>query len=61
MSDVYLQSAPKRAQKKVIQVWSISDLITKASGLVASQILFIHSWSGYDTTSATLGMEKQTY
>ena len=58
MSDVYLLPEPRRAQKKVIQVWSISDLITKAGGLVASQILFIHSWSGYNTTSATFGHGK---
>ena len=58
MSHVYFLSEPKRAQKKGLQVWSISDLITKAGGLVTSHLLFIHSWSGCDTTSATFGHGK---
>ena len=61
MSDVYFLSEPKKAQKKGLQVWSISDLITKAGGLVTSHLLFIHAWSDCDTTSVTFGHKKQTY
>ena len=60
MSDVYFLSEPKRAQKKGLKVWSISDLITKAGGLVTSHFLYIHAWSGCDTTSATFGHGKTT-
>ena len=61
MSDVYFLSEPKRAQKKGLQVWSISDLNTKASGLVTSHILFIRAWSVVIQPLLLLGMEKQTY
>ena len=37
---------------------SISDLIAKACGLVTSHLLFIHAWSGCDTTTATFGHGK---
>ncbi len=58
MGDVYFLSAPKRAPKKGLQVWSISNLITKAGGFITSHLLFIHAWSGCDTTSATFGHGK---
>ena len=58
MADVYFLSEPKKSQKKGLQVWRICDLIAKAGKLVTSHLLFIHAWSGCDTTSATFGQGK---
>ncbi len=55
MADVYFLPEPK---KKGLLVWRVCDLITKAGSLVTSHILFIHAWSGCDTTSATFGHGK---
>ena len=57
MADVYFLSEPKKSQKKGLQVWRICDLITKA-GTLTSHLLFMHAWSGCDTTSATFGQGK---
>ena len=57
MADVYFLSEPKKSQKKGLQVWRICDLITKA-GTLTSHLLFLHAWSGCDTTSATFGQGK---
>ena len=40
---------------KGLQVWRIRDLVAKAGKLVVSHLLFLHTWSGCDTTSATFG------
>ena len=58
MADVYFISEPKKSQKRGLQVWRIYDLISKAGKLLTSHLLFIHAWSGCDTTSATFGMGK---
>lgn len=55
MADIYFQS---EAKKKGLMAWKIRDLITKAGKLVVSHLLFIHAWSGCDTTSATFGQGK---
>ena len=55
MADVYFLSEPKKSQKKGMQEWIICDLIAKGGTLVTSHLLFIHAWSGCDTTSATFG------
>ena len=39
-------------------MWKIRDLVTKAHKEVISNILFLHAWSGCDTTSATYGHGK---
>ena len=58
MADVYFLSEPRSTSKKGLQVWRIRDLIDKAGKLVVSHLLFIHAWSGCDTTSATFGQGK---
>ncbi|XP_065911780.1 uncharacterized protein [Dysidea avara] len=58
MADVYFLSETKKSQKKTLQVWRIRDLISKAGNIVTSQLLFIHAWTGCDTTSATFGQGK---
>ena len=52
MSVVYFKS---EAQE---MVWKIQDIINNAGELLALHILFIHAWSGCDTTSATFGQGK---
>ena len=60
MADIYFQSEAKKSQKKDLMVWKIRDLMNKASKVVTSHLLFIHVWSGCDTTSATFGKGKTT-
>ena len=55
MEDIYFLSEPKKSQKKGLQVWRIRDLVSKAGTIVIAHILFIHAWTGCDTTSATFG------
>ncbi len=60
MSDIYFQSELKRSQRKNVNIWKIRDLAAKAGDVVVSNILFIHAWSGCDTTCATFGHGKTT-
>ena len=39
-------------------MWKVQDLIATAGELLTSHLLFIHAWSGCDTTSATFGQGK---
>ena len=55
MADIYFQSEANKLNKKHLMVWKISDLANKAGKVVTSHILFVHAWSGCDTTSATFG------
>ena len=48
---------PFRGKEKV---WRIKDLINKAGRIKTLHILFIHAWSGFDTTSTTYGHGKTT-
>ena len=52
MADVYFQSD---AQKKM---WKIRDVVAEVGDVVQAHLLFVHAWSGYDTTSATFGQGK---
>ena len=58
MADIYFLSETKKSQKKSLQVWKISNLISKAGKIVTDHLLFIHAWTGCDTTSATYGLGK---
>ncbi|CAB4029738.1 Hypothetical predicted protein [Paramuricea clavata] len=57
MADIYFHSEVKRS-KKGLKVWKVQDLVNKAGKVVTSHLLFIHAWSGCDTTSATYGHGK---
>ncbi len=57
MANIRFQSEPKKSQGKTLLSWNIRDLVTKA-GQVVLHLLFVHAWSGCDTTSATLGHGK---
>ena len=52
MATVYFKSEAKKT------MWKVQDLIANAGELLTSHILFIHAWSGCDTTSATFGQGK---
>ena len=43
---------------KYLKIWRISDLIGQAGPIVTLYLLFLHAWSGCDTTSATFGQGK---
>lgn len=58
MADIYFQSEVKKSQRKNVNVWKIRDLAAKAGEVIVSNILFIHAWSGCDTTCATFGHGK---
>ena len=40
------------------EFWNIENLVKEAGEVVKSHILFIHAWSGCDTTSAICGQGK---
>ena len=52
MATVYFKSETKKT------MWKVQDLIANAGELLTSHILFIHAWSGCDTTSTTFGQGK---
>lgn len=54
MRDIYFVS---EAGKK-LKIWKIGDIVEQAGPMVISHLLFIHAWSGCDTTSATFGQGK---
>ena len=54
MADVYSLSEVR----KNMLVWKIRDLVTKAGQVITSHFLFLHAWSGCDTTSAIFGHGK---
>ena len=47
--------------KKQYECWDIASLVSSAGGLVTRHLLFIHAWSGCDTTSAIYGQGRQCY
>ena len=49
------------SNKEAKQVWKIEDLVISAGDVIASHILFIHAWSGCDTTSALYGQGKDDF
>ena len=52
MATVYFKTEAKK------MIWRVQDLIANAGELLTSHILFIHAWSGCDTTSTTFGQGK---
>lgn len=58
MADIYFQSEAKKSRKKGLIAWKIRDLVSKTGEVVTTHLLFIHAWSGCDTTSATFGQGK---
>ena len=54
MAEVYFLSEVK----KNMMAWKICDLVTKVGQVITSHLLFLHAWTGCDTTSATFGHGK---
>ena len=52
MATVYFKTEANK------MMWRVQDLIANAGELLTSHILFVHAWSGCDTTSATFGQGK---
>ena len=52
MATVHFKTEAKK------MMWRVQDLIANAGGLLTSHIIFVHAWSGCDTTSATFGQGK---
>ena len=55
MSDIYFQSELIKSQRKNVNKWKIRELAANAGQVNVPNILFIHAWSGCDTTRATFG------
>ena len=51
MANVYFLSESSKTRK----CWKIRDIAAEAGAGLVSHILFVHAWSGCDTTSATFG------
>ena len=60
MADVFFHSEARKSQKTTALTLNVRDLVTKAGNLAVSNLLFVHAWSGCDTTSATFGQGKTT-
>ena len=58
MADIYFYSEAKKSQKKNLVVLKIRDITSKVGQVITANILFLHAWSGCDTTSATYGHGK---
>ena len=41
-----------------MNIWRISDLVGQRGPIITSYLLYLHAWSGCDTTSATFGQGK---
>ncbi len=54
MASIYFLSEAGKNTK----IWKISDLVEQAGPIITSHLLFLHAWSGCDTTSATFGQGK---
>jgi len=55
--ELYIQS-DMSLKKGLNNIWKIEDLVTSRGTLETSHLLFIHAWTGYDTTSAIYGQGK---
>ena len=55
MSSIYFLSEAG----KCLNIWRISNLVGQAGPIVTSYLLFLHAWSGCDTTSATFGQGNE--
>ena len=58
MSDIFFRSELSKRSRYGIRFYSISEIFRSIGSIVARHILFIHAWSGCDTTSVTFGQGK---
>ena len=50
----------KKTEDNNGQIWSIRDVNEKVDDCVFDNILFLHTWTGCDTTSGTCGMGNKS-
>ena len=55
MKNVYFRS------DKASKTWNVRDIVRHLSPVLKEHILFIHAWSGCDTTSAIFGQGKTSF
>ena len=52
---MHLYMLSEASNKGGNEIWKIEDLVKSTGDVITSHILFIHAWSGCDTTSAMFG------
>ena len=58
MADIYLLSESKQLLRKLKKLITIRELAEKASRTVLQNLLLIHAWRDWDSTSAVYGHGK---
>ena len=58
MADIYLLSESKQLLRKLKKLISIRELAEKASRTVLQNLLLIHAWRDWDSTSAVYGARE---
>ena len=56
--NIYMLAETPNKKGVDLKFWKIENLVKEAEEIVTSQILFIHAWSGCDTTSAIYGQDE---
>ena len=60
MADIFLHSEAKK-KENIVPLYSIKDISASLGENMKSLILFVHAWTGCDTTSAIYGQGKLVY
>lgn len=55
---IYMLVDASKRKDGVKELWKIKDLAKATGDVITSHILFIHAWSGCDTTFAMYGLDK---
>ena len=58
MADIFLRSEAKKKENNFVPLYSIRDISASLGANLKSLILFVHAWTGCDTTSAIYGLGK---
>ena len=58
MADTFFYSEAKRNKSNTVPLYSIKDMSVSLGNTLKVLILFIHAWSGCDTTSSIYGLGK---
>jgi len=61
MANIYVHKVIGGTKRKLVgpsTIYSIKDMSSKVDPIIRKNILFIHAWSGCDTTSSTFGHSK---
>ena len=61
MADIFLLSEAAKRQRQGIKFINVRRLVNLLGQTLVSHLLFIHAWSGCDTTSAIFTKERQQF